>query len=283
MNRRIFQNNEGLTFIEAIISVAVIIIMSAPLLTLLLNAVKINLRTEEEMIATLLAQNEIEKIKGNEILWLGENQVEEKDEEGQIVKMMHTKNQNGFEVISTINAVKDFQFHESFIMKIKIADNQLEIYEYDETGEMLGKNVLKKNIQFLKIQKETLGTQNHYRISLYCDNFMVPIASLEKAGVPANVKIEIHDIHRPFEIMGTNLDNDHLFKQDNLLNLYILRNSPAPAGISQQEIKTEGNVAVYDNLPIHFYRYRLYQIEITVKKENKVLETIKGYKTFLTR
>lgn len=283
MNRTIFQNNEGLTLIETIISIAVIVIMSAPLLTLFLNSVKINLRAEEEMLAALLAQNEIEKIKGNDILWLGENQVEEKDEENQIIKIMHTKNQNGFEITSAISAVKDFKFDEKFVMKIKIAGNQLEIYEYDETGKPLGKITLKKSIQFLKIQKETLGTQNHYRISLYCDNLMIPIATLEKIDVPANVKIEIHDMHHAFEITGTNLDHGHLFTQDHLLNLYIFRSSLVHDAASQPQIKTEGNIAVYDNLPIHSYRYRLYQIEITVKKENKVLETIKGYKTFLTR
>lgn len=71
MNRHV--NNKGFTLIEVIISVAVLGILITPIFSLMNINSKLNDKSRDQIIATSLAESEIEELKFSESIKLGKN------------------------------------------------------------------------------------------------------------------------------------------------------------------------------------------------------------------
>ncbi|KNF07385.1 hypothetical protein CLPU_17c00100 [Gottschalkia purinilytica] len=65
-------NNKGTTMIEVVVSITILSLLTLPIITLFYESVKMNKKSQEQMTATILAENFIEDIKTSENLNIGQ-------------------------------------------------------------------------------------------------------------------------------------------------------------------------------------------------------------------
>lgn len=89
-------NEKGFTLIEVIISIAVLGILISPIFTLMNVNSKLSNKSREQIIATNLAESEIEELKFSEFIKLGKS----------------TKSKDGFKIDSMIESVLNIEDYE---------------------------------------------------------------------------------------------------------------------------------------------------------------------------
>ncbi len=290
MNEIWMKKEQGLTLIEVIISIAIMGIIAVPLISLFFSSVETSLNSKDQMQAAMLAQKEIESIKGNDFLEFSNKYKEEFDENGNF-KITSEKNEGVFKIITTIKGEEFFRFFEIWTMKIEFKNNQTTVYAYNRNGQSFKKTSFNNHsMDILKIKKEINYSQNGYQLSLYDDNNnLISDTTIEVTDtMPINIKIEINDENIFSKIIAENdcslnPSNSQLQNQNSPLTLYIFRQNLSNNDYRQIEIEKKGNVALYDKLHLGYYPYRLYKVEVTIKKNDKILENLEGYKTFLKR
>lgn len=98
-----FSNENGLSLIEVIMSIFLLSILIIPIFSLLTMNIKVNLNAREHILATSLAENEIEKLKSNELK-----------------SSKSSKSHRGFTINSVIQLLDDLDEKKTELFKIRV-------------------------------------------------------------------------------------------------------------------------------------------------------------------
>ncbi|WZL71460.1 type II secretion system protein [Clostridiaceae bacterium 35-E11] len=247
---KLLKNEKGLTLIELIVTIAILGTITLPITTVFLNGAKTNQKAREQLTATMLAQKYMEDIKLNNIL-----------EEG-----IDEESEGAYAIIIKKDVVENYQF--------PVVDEEsveyVMIVEMDKENHVImneSSSTLSKDLP-IEIINET--SRIIYKLG---EDIEIPIP---KNGKNAIVKFEIKgDMN--FTVRAYNqVTNEPLslyfFKTFDATAKYLVLNMGG-------EVRTHSNYfIVKEDAKEKNMTSRLYKIDIQVKKKDKVLEHIVGYK-----
>ncbi len=259
MSRRCYlfpanQNNKGFTLIELVITIGIVAIIMIPIFTLFLNSIKTNAMGEDKIQATMAAQKYMEEVKSYSNIDEIQNKYSEGDFKVNVEKLKKYSSKE-----STEN--NDENTSKEYILEIIADENNitLDTENNDEIDKL-----------FIKIDGPNLKFY-------YNDEFITNVG-----GYKPNRGFKYHEIQ---------------FMINRNLNIEILVEIHNKEGLQYEIYETEGEkinsdyvegttgkpqiINIYSqkkaNKPMPDEDLALYEINITVTKNNKVLEYLTGY------
>lgn len=247
---RLLKNDKGLTLIELIVTIGILGIITIPIATVFFNGAKTNREAREQLTATMLAQRYMEGIKLNNILVEGTAEEEE----------------GPYDIIIKKDEVENYQF--------PVANEDLVEYvmkvEMDEENRIIVNGSASAFNTDLPIEIINEATRIIYKLG---EDMEIP---MEKNGGDAIVKFEIKG-NKNFTVKAYNEGNReplslYFFKTFDATAKYLVLNMGG-------EVQTHANYfIVKETAEENNLTSRLYKIDIQVKKKDKVLEHMVGYK-----
>ncbi len=265
---KFIKNKKGLTLIEIIISLAILSIIIAPILSLTLSSVKTNKKSDEKMEALSLAQKNMEGIKSPKYIIVKSNYIQIGNE------LTRNYNDGAYKITETLlipsqsQVVDEFSIIRDDEADIVVKFHGANIGVYDKDNDALIKN---------------LGvTNNSSVVEVRCDNSMLDFGLDEVYKLPIttgsdfqiNVKIYLSNNNLKMNII--NLSNNGKLK------LHFIKQDESSQFTFNKFI---GNVEYYSinpsNLPNNNSdQYRLYEVKVKIEKigTGETLQELKGYK-----
>lgn len=253
------KNKKGVTLIELLITLVILGIVIMPLSGLLINSVKINTDSRNVMEANYIAQTFIENWKAKNLSSLMDEAQIQSLNDGNVITL--TEAYKGYIVETMITPIVQYSTAETInytadaIIKINETDNMLSIYKESEM--MISEQSL---LPAYDIYIDKPISTNQITMSgivinaLSTDSAILQIECLNQADVIFNIYNRT-DEDAIIYVIKT--------KQAESANISIL----AQAGSVQSESSI---LQPYDN--------NLYEIQVTVKRNEKALTTLKGSK-----
>lgn len=290
---------KGLTLIEVLISMCILVIIVPPIISMVLTGVKTNKKAEDNQRALYIAQQCVEEIKAKELT---------KDNIGSKERI-----EDNFKITQTITPEEEYYFpdnkndnkeKEDFRaieydgkIEVKTHNNIDEIYLYkgNDGNNKIGSVNLKEDTNIINIingVKEN-GNVDESEIILEINNESFEIEK-ENTKKDSNIIIELNSIENTIEdeapkIEIHTINNSH--NKDGNFNIYLVKEKGT--NIKYSFSNDLGKVKVYSNI----FKYkdgkkpknasRLYKINVKVwrkeqdKSKDKPIHDIWAYKTAL--
>lgn len=264
------KNNKGFTLVELILTLAIMSILIVPLSSFFINTAKTNNISDDKMKATLLAQRMMEGIKSL-------NNMDEYELKSMFddIKFDYSikKSKNNF---SGLNNPSIISHPDDFDIDIKID----EIKYFDIGG---GDNGSEVNITDYDIILEK-GSNNTIKVTFSNKDIFSPNKVVYITGDTINMTLENKNNNNNADLILLNSDHPkitvNLKKINNdikcislIENIYDY-NVNVLSEVSGVELVFKNRGTKKTNL----YNNKIYDIAITVKKDNKVLQNIRGSK-----
>ncbi|MGB7606081.1 MAG: prepilin-type N-terminal cleavage/methylation domain-containing protein [Lutisporaceae bacterium] len=253
------KNKKGVTLIEILITLTILGIVIIPLSGLLINSVKINTDSRIFMEANYIAQTFIENWKAKNLSSLMDETQIQSLNDGNVITL--TEAYQGYIVETMITPIVQYStvdtnsYTVDALIKINETDDKLSIY--NESGIMLSEQNLMPTYD-IYIEKPV--STNQISISgitisaLSTESAILQILCVNQADVIFNIY--------------NRTDKDAI--------IYVIKTKQAEnANISI--LAQVGNVKSESSI-VQPYNNNLYEIQITVKKNEKALTTLKGSK-----
>ncbi|MCB2289670.1 prepilin-type N-terminal cleavage/methylation domain-containing protein [Clostridium sp. CS001] len=265
---KFIKNKKGLTLIEIIISLAILSIIIAPILSLTLNSVKINKKSDEKMEALSLAQTKIEEIRSpkykidkSSYTQIG-NELTRNYTEGayKITETLLIPSQS--QVVGEFNIITDNQAD----IVVKFDGANIGVYDKDngalikDLGEIKESSIIEVKCDNSKL---ILGLDGDYQFNIAsANNFEI------------NMKIYSPNINLRMNVMN--------FSDNGKLKLHFIKQDESSQFTFNKFI---GNIEYYSinssDLPNNNGdTYRLYEVKVKIEKisTGEILQELKGYK-----
>lgn len=253
------KNKNGITLVELLITLAVLGIVIIPLSRLMINSVKINTDSRIFMEANYIAQTFMEN-------WKAKN----------LTDLMNTEQ---LQSLNQGNAITLNENYSDYIVETKITP--ILLYSITDTNTYTADALIKINETDNK-----LGIYNGSGIILSEQNLLSAYDIYIEKSVNTN-QISISGI----SIDGSNTDNAILQivcenQADVMLNVYNRTDKEAIIYVIKTKQAENSNISVIaqagniktENSVVQPYNNNLYEIQITVKNNEKALTTLKGSK-----
>jgi prepilin-type N-terminal cleavage/methylation domain-containing protein len=265
---KFIKSKKGLTLIEIIISLAILSIIIAPILSLTLNSVKINKKSDEKMEALSLAQKKIEGIKSPKYII-------DKSSYTQIgSELTRNYTEGAYKITETLLIPSQSQVVDEFSI---ITDNQADIVvKFD------GPNIGVYDKDNGALIKDLGGISSSSIVEVKCDNSKLVLGLDEDykfniatvSNFEINMKIYLPNINLKMNVMN--------FSDNGKLKLHFVKQHESSQFSFNKFI---GNVEYYSinpsNLPNNNGdKYRLYEVKVKIEKisTGEILQELKGYK-----
>lgn len=265
---KFIKNKKGLTLIEIIISLAILSIIIAPILSLTLNSVKINKKSDEKMEALSLAQKKMEGIKSPKYIIDKSNYTQVGNE------LTKNYDEGNYKITETLLIPSQSQIVDEFSI---ISDNQTDIVvKFD------GLNMGVYDNSNGALIKDLGEIDNSSIVEVKCNNNMLVLGLDEDykfniatgSNFELRIKIYLSNINLKMNIIN--------FSDSGKLKLNFIKQDESSQFSFNKFI---GNVEYYSinpsNLPNNKGdKYRLYEVKVKVEKigTSEILQELKGYK-----
>ncbi|MGH4118662.1 prepilin-type N-terminal cleavage/methylation domain-containing protein [Clostridium sp.] len=236
---------KGFTLIEVVISIAILSIIIAPILSLTLSTLKINKQSDDKLKAINIAQKNLEEIKSFDYKLLP----------GATFPIKETKTENSFSIERTIIPIEEYKFD--------VSNNDINIIYDAEVKD----SVIKNNIP--GVLTTNYITNNNLEIDFSGITSREINVKIELTGNDS-VNIDLNNIN--------NSDSNNIINNTEGMNVYFTK------GSRYSITRCSGKVNIFTNISENTDlndNYRLYKVIIEVKKGSKSLQKIEGYKTCL--
>jgi hypothetical protein len=254
---------------------AILSIIIGPILSLTLNSVKMNKKSDEKMEALSLAQKEMEGIKSPKYIIVNSNYTQVVVTENGITnKLTKNRTEGNYEITETLiipsgsQIVDEFSIIEDVDADIIMKFGGKNIGVYDKNSLTLIKNLGEVNISSIvelkcNDSKLDLGLDEANKFSITTgSNFEI------------DIKIYLPDINLKMNIIN--------FSNNGKVKLHFIKQHKDSAFTFNNFI---GDVEYYSIDPLKLPNssggiYRLYEVKVTVKKKStgEILQELRGYK-----
>lgn len=267
---------KGSTLIEVLISIAILGIMLLPVLSIVTDSVKMNKESEDKEKAIAISQKYVEQIKSEDIF--NSTDLGHKDKE-----------EDGFQISQDITEVDKYKFNSGTGTKNPYSsiphDGEVIVYPSEDASSMY-MDILKKDSSIQKnlILNSNINSVNTLEIVNDKGTITVKLNNspyvIEKTD---SSKTSGELIIRSNSKAKVNINVSASNNTDDYLTLYFANEEGQ--NVTYTFDNYLGKVKTYSNIEILSSstgnNSRLYEIEIQVKKDGKVLQSLKAYKSMV--
>lgn len=272
---------KGVTLVELLITIAILSIILIPLSNMAITSLKISVSASDEQKASNLAQKHMEKLKSEDAaIIIG------------YVTNPQSLNEDGFNIEYSVSEVSDYEFSDvteaessdeniDDDYKIKVNNGELSFIDKNSVGEVEKEKVrFSDTIPEIKITKKDTSSEKVVIFEAGTASVSIPETKNDvKIRVDINTRI---DSPKELKIIADNQDDD----KNSILTFYFIKSSTVESKPNIKLEKEAGKSKSYYNIfnqdasTKSDANARLYEIEVTVKKDGKTITTNKSYKTF---
>ncbi|MBU3189518.1 type II secretion system GspH family protein [Clostridium bowmanii] len=263
---KFIKSKKGLTLIEIIVSIAILSIIIGPILSLTLNSVKMNKKSDEKMQALSLAQKEMEGIKSPKYIIVGYTQV------GNVLTKNRTE--GSYEITETLIKPSESQVVDEFSI-IKDADADIVMkFDYSNIG------IYDKSVGIIIKDLGTVDSNSIVKIKSDDSSLDLGLDGVYNFPLDARINPEINiKIYLSKDKLKMDILN---FSSKYKLKLHFIKQDDSSQFEFNQYI---GNAEYYSIDPSDLSNstgpiYRLYEVKVEIRKmgTTEILQELKGYK-----